>query len=207
MRMNRLHKWVKWILPFCLFTLLPLAGYAQDAKTVLDKAAQTVSAKQGISAKFKISGPNFSPTDGTILVKGKKFQATTEVATIWFDGKTQWTYMKANDEVNVSNPSEAELQALNPYNFINLYKKGYDMNMSSAGSTHTVHLTAQGSQKIQEMFITVDKKSFHPTQVKMLQGRRWTTFEISELKTTTLNDSMFTFNSKDFPSAEVIDLR
>ena len=78
---------------------------------------------------------------------------------------------------------------------------------SSSGSTHTVHLTAQGNQKIQELFITVDKKSFHPTQVKMLQGKRWTTFEISELKTTTLNDSMFTFNSKDFPSAEVIDLR
>jgi hypothetical protein len=41
----------------------------------------------------------------------------------------------------------------------------------------------------------------------MLQGNKWTTFDISELKTQSLNDGMFTFNSKDFPSAEVIDLR
>jgi outer membrane lipoprotein-sorting protein len=206
--MNRLHKWVKWILPFCLFTLLPLAGYAQDAKTVLDKAAQTVSAKQGISAKFKISGPNFSPTDGTILVKGKKFQATTEVATIWFDGKTQWTYMKANDEVNVSNPSEAELQALNPYNFINLYKKGFTYTMTTKGNSYEVHLTATNKKRqIQEMYITVSKSGYVPTQVKMKQRTGWTTINISNLKAAKLNDNMFRFNAKDYPHAEVIDLR
>ena len=94
--------------------LLCSLSYGQTAKEVLDKAAATISNKQGITAKFKISGPNFSPTDGTISVKGKKFQASTEVAIIWFDGKTQWTYMKQNNEVNVSNPSEAELQSLNP---------------------------------------------------------------------------------------------
>lgn len=208
MRMNRLHKWVKWILPFCLFTLLPLAGYAQDAKTVLDKAAQTVSAKQGISAKFKISGPNFSPTDGTILVKGKKFQATTEVATIWFDGKTQWTYMKANDEVNVSNPSEAELQALNPYNFINLYKKGFTYTMTTKGNSYEVHLTATDKKRqIQEMYITVSKSGYVPTQVKMKQRNGWTTININNLKAAKLNDNMFRFNAKDYPHAEVIDLR
>jgi outer membrane lipoprotein-sorting protein len=182
------------------------AAMAQTPKTVLDRTATVISNPGGITATFKMTG-GMGNASGTIAVKGKKFQACSPVATIWFNGKTMWTYMKKNDEVNVTNPSDAELQKINPYNFINLYKKGYDMNMSSAGSTHTVHLTAQSSQKIQEMFITVDKKSFHPTQVKMLQGRRWTTFEISELKTTTLNDSMFTFNSKDFPSAEVIDLR
>ena len=140
-------------------------------------------------------------------VKGKKFQASSPVATIWFNGKTMWTYMKKNDEVSITTPNDAQLQKINPYNFINLYKKGYDMMMSSAANSHTVHLTAQGNQNIQEIFITVDKKSFHPTQVKMLQGKRWTTFDISELKTVTLSDSMFSFNSKDFPQAEVIDLR
>ena len=144
---------------------------------------------------------------GTISVKGKKFQASSPVATIWFNGKTMWTYMKKNDEVSITTPNDAQLQKINPYNFINLYKKGYDMMMSSAANSHTVHLTAQGNQNIQEIFITVDKKSFHPTQVKMLQGKRWTTFDISELKTVTLSDSMFSFNSKDFPQAEVIDLR
>ena len=58
-----------------------------------------------------------------------------------------------------------------------------------------------------QMFITVDKSSYHPTEVKLLQKQKWTTFTISNLKVTKLADDAFRFNSKDFPSAEVIDLR
>ncbi len=188
--------------------LLCSLSYGQTAKEVLDKAAATISNKQGITAKFKISGPNFSPTDGTISVKGKKFQASTEVAIIWFDGKTQWTYMKQNNEVNVSNPSEAELQSLNPYNFINLYKKGFTYNMVTKGNSYEVHLTATDKKRgVQEMYITVNKTSFVPTQVKMKQKQGWTTINISNFKTAKLSDSMFRFNNKDYPHAEVIDLR
>lgn len=190
------------------FTMMMIcaAAMAQTPRSVLDRAAAVISNPGGITATFKMTG-GMGNASGTISVKGKKFQASSPVATIWFNGKTMWTYMKKNDEVSITTPNDAQLQKINPYNFINLYKKGYDMMMSSAANSHTVHLTAQGNQNIQEIFITVDKKSFHPTQVKMLQGKRWTTFDISELKTVTLSDSMFSFNSKDFPQAEVIDLR
>ena len=208
MHNSKLQGWVKWVLPLCLITLLPLFATAQSAKDVLDKAAANVSNKNGISAKFRISGPNFSPTDGTIYVKGRKFHATTEVATIWFDGKTQWTYMKAQDEVNVSNPSEAELQSLNPYNFINLYKKGFTYTMTTKGNNYEVHLTATDKKRnIQEMYITVSKQGYVLSQVKMKQRNGWTTINISNLKATKLNDSQFRFNAKDYPHAEVIDLR
>ena len=71
-----------------------------------------------------------------------------------------------------------------------------------------VHLTASKPQtKIKELFISVDKKSYHPTQVKMLQGNKWTIFDITDLRKQALPDSQFQFNSKDFPTAEVIDLR
>ena len=181
---------------------------AQTAREVLDKAASAVSNPKGVSADFKMSG-GLGNVSGSIFVKGKKFQATTAVATVWFDGKTMWTYMKKNEEVNVTTPNDEQLQRINPYNFIGLYKKGYDVTMSKSATAYTVHLTAQAqnSNKMQELFITVDKKTYHPTQVKMLQGNKWTTFEVSNLKAQTLADNLFTFNSKDFPSAEVIDLR
>ena len=102
----------------CALLLVGNAG-AQTAKQVLDKTAATISSKSGIKANFTISGNKYGNVSGTIAVKGRKFQATTPMAVMWFDGKTQWTYMKKNDEVNVSNPTEAQLQAINPYNFIN----------------------------------------------------------------------------------------
>jgi len=187
--------------------LVSVFSYGQTAKSVLDKTAAIVSNKNGIQANFTMEG-GMGNISGNIAVKGRKFHATTPVATVWFDGKTMWTYMKKNDEVNVTTPNEAQLQRINPYNFINLYKQGYDMTMSKSGKAYTVHLTAQNTaKKIKELFITIDRKSSHPTQVKMLQGSKWTTFDISNLKSQTLSDATFQFKSKDFPQAEVIDLR
>ena len=187
--------------------LLSTATYAQTATSILDKAAATVTMKEGVKADFKMSG-SMGSTSGTIVIKGKKFHATTQEASVWFDGKTQWTYMKDNDEVNVSTPNESQLQAINPYNFINLYKKGYKATLNSSGNSHVVHLTASSAdRKIKELFITVDKKTYHPTQVKLLQGKKWTIFDITNLKKQATADAEFRFNAKDFPHAEIIDLR
>jgi hypothetical protein len=43
--------------------------------------------------------------------------------------------------------------------------------------------------------------------VKLLQGTKWTIFDISDLKKQSVPDSQFRFNAKDFPQAEIIDLR
>jgi len=181
---------------------------AQSAKDVLDKCAATVSSKEGVSANFQMESAQFGNATGKISVKGQKFYASTAVATMWFDGKTQWTYLQKNNEVSVTTPTEAQLQALNPYNFINMYKKGFKYTMTTSANAYTVHLTAEDpNRKVQELFITVDKKAYTPTEVKMRQGNKWTTFVISNLKATALDDGVFRFNSKDFPTAEVIDLR
>jgi outer membrane lipoprotein-sorting protein len=84
-----------------MITMLCTFCYGQTAKSVLDKAAAAVSNKSGVSADFTMTGLN-GTTHGTIVVKGKKFHATTPQASIWFNGKTQWTYLTRNDEVNVS---------------------------------------------------------------------------------------------------------
>jgi outer membrane lipoprotein-sorting protein len=184
-----------------------MGSFAQSAKAVLDKAAATITAQSGVKANFKMTTANGS-TSGTIAIKGKKFYATTPQAKVWFDGKTQWTYLKNNDEVNVSNPTEAQLQAINPYNFIHLYKRGYTYTMNTAGTDYVIHLVANSAdRKIKELFISVNKKTYQPKQVKMLQGKKWTTFDINSIKKENIADSQFRFNAKDFPKAEVIDLR
>ena len=187
--------------------LLSTAAMAQTAKSVLDKAAANITVKDGVKANFKMTG-GIGNTSGTILIKGKKFNASTPKAIVWFDGKTMWTYMKDNEEVNVSTPTEAQLQAINPYNFINLYKNGYSSTLNETGNTYVVHLTSTAKErKIKELFITIDKKSYHPTQVKLQQGKSWTIFDITNLSKSKIADSEFRFNAKDFPKAEVIDLR
>lgn len=198
----------KIILLLSLFVCYFSFCSAQTAKQVLDKCAATLNTKEGLKADFSMTSAQYGSASGTIAIKGRMFHATTSVAAMWFDGKTQWTYMKKTDEVSVTNPTEAQLQAINPYNFINMYKKGFKYTMTADDKTYKVHLTAENSSKrISEMFITINKKSYEPSEVKLLQGKKWTTFTISNLKKVVMADSEFKFNSKDYPTAEVIDLR
>ena len=144
---------------------------------------------------------------GTIAIKGRKFRATTAQAIIWYDGKTQWTYMKQNDEVNVATPNETQQAAINPYNFIYMYKNGYKYTTEKKGGNFVAHLTTNAKKYILEMYITIDQKSYTPSQVRYRTAKGWTTIDIRNFKQTSLSDGIFHFNAKEYPNAEVIDLR
>ncbi len=83
---------------------------AQDAVAILDKAAQAYEQSNGIKATFSMhthsDKQNISESfEGTIQMKGNKFHYSTPDMKVWFDGKTQWTYMEQTEEVNVTTPS------------------------------------------------------------------------------------------------------
>jgi outer membrane lipoprotein-sorting protein len=190
------------------FVAMTTAALAQTAQQVLDKCAQTVSVATGVSASFTMNSAQYGNASGTIAIKGQKFHMVSDAATMWFDGQTLWTYMAENEEVNISTPTSQQLQTLNPYNFVNLYKQGYKSTMTTSGSAFNVHLTStDASHKISEAFLTIDKTSYAPKEIKLLQGTKWTTFTISSLKKNPIADAEFRFDSSAYPNAELIDLR
>jgi outer membrane lipoprotein-sorting protein len=69
------------------------------------------------------------------------------------------------------------------------------------------HLTTTAKKYILEMFITIDQKSYTPSQVRYRTAKGWTTIDIRNFKQTSLSDGIFRFNAKEYPNAEVIDLR
>ena len=82
------------------------------------------------------------------------------------------------------------------------------MSMKTVSGYYQVHLTAQNKKRsVHEMYININKKTYIPSQVKMRQGSSWTTIDISNFKASNQPNSLFSFNAKDFPKAEVIDLR
>ena len=181
---------------FMLVTLCATAQNAAQAKKVLDKTAAIVGRKGGASANFSIS------------IKGNKFYARTPQAIVWYNGKTQWSWMKQTNEVNITTPTEAKQAQMNPYKFINIYRSGYNLDMKTEGNSYQVHMVAQNKKRtLQELYITVDKKSYTPSQVKFRQDKNWTTISISNFQAKNVSNSTFVFQAKDYPKAEVIDLR
>ncbi len=181
---------------------------AQTARQVLDKTAAVVGRKGGASANFSISSAKYGSTTGSLAIKGNKFFARTPQAMVWFNGKTQWSYMRSTNEVNISTPTQAQQMSMNPYTFINLYKTGYTSKLTTQGNNFVVHLVADNQKRtVQELYITIARATYVPTQVKMRQGKVWSTIKVSNFKAQNQSDRTFTFHAKDFPQAEVVDLR
>ena len=199
---------MKKMILFAFMTLMSLGTFAQTAQQVLNKTAKIIGNKGGASANFSLSSTKYGSTSGTIAIKGNKFNAHTPQATVWYNGKTQWTYMKNTNEVNVSNPTQAQQMSMNPYTFINIYKTGYNSSLKNSGSNYEVHLIAQNKRRtVQELIITINKKTYVPSVIKMRQGSSWSTIKVSNFRAKNVSNSTFVFNSKDFPKAEIVDLR
>ena len=199
---------MKKILALALVAMMSIGAMAQTAKQVLDKTAAVIGNKSGASANFKMSSSKYGSASGSIAIKGNKFNARTPQAIVWFNGKTQWTYLKKTNEVNVSNPTQAQQMSMNPYTFINIYKTGYKSSLKTVGSNYVVHLIANNQKRsVAEMYITINKKTHIPSVVKMRQDNTWSTITVSNFRAKSVSNSVFNFNSKECPGAEVIDLR
>lgn len=190
------------------FALCALTLSAQTAKSVLDKTAALCS-QGAVQAKFNAKAPQGS-SSGTIVAQGKCFTLQSNSASIWFDGKTEWSLISGSDEVNLSEPTAKEVAAMNPMNFVNLYKSGYKSSLKTVGSNYEVHLTATSKSKpIKEMYVYVDKATSKPKTIKLrTKAKDWTVITVSSFQTLPKKSpSYFKFSAKDHPSLHIIDLR
>lgn len=191
---------------FILLSVLSMTAYGQTAAEVLDATAKKLTSG-GTYANFStvIEGNHLW---GNIAIKGDKFKITSANAITWYDGKTQWTFMNGTEEVNISNPDIEQQQQINPYHFINLYKKGYSASMQKKNGLYVVTLKrSSSSNDITDAVIEINSKTSYPTYIKVKSGGHWTEFKITGAKRVNYNTSHFRFPAKKYPNAEVIDLR
>ena len=93
--------------------LVSLFAEAQEATKILDKSAATLRAAGNVKIAFTLEADGGSST-GYIKLQRQKFVINMGGTITWFDGKTMWTYVKANDEVNVTTPSADAVAKMNP---------------------------------------------------------------------------------------------
>ncbi len=65
--------------------------------------------------------------EGEITVMGNKFRLKTEDQEIINNGNTIWTYIKSENEVNISE-NDPEDEGMTPNKIFTMYKKGYKYN-------------------------------------------------------------------------------
>lgn len=203
---------MKKIISLLLLTLTLGTLQAQNdsrAKNVLDKALAAFNRKGGAEIAFTSSGTQ--GLSGTICVKGNKFFLQTARMTTWYDGKTQWTYLKDAEEVNITTPSAAQAGQLNPQAWLQSYKKGYSYRYGGlSGNQHKIVLTPGKGQKSDLKSITLWIKNASYTPAKVIitdRNGQSTTIQVTRYTPKSFPESTFRFNAQAYPQAEIIDLR
>ena len=205
-----------------LIALLTLPVFAQQqaqAKLVLDRTADAFEKAGGVKADFSVKASKKGQLRGTVTgaieLKGEKFFLKTGESVSWFDGTTQWSYLPKSDEVTVTTPTEAELQTINPYSFLYVYTKGFSYKLGSIGDfrgkpINQVILTATDKkQDLSHIILYVTKDTYQPLYI-LVEMRDKSRNEITITSYQTglkWGDSVFVFDRKQYPNAEIIDLR
>lgn len=193
---------------FLLFLSFAQLTMAENAKAILDKASAHFKEAGDVKIGFQLTTGGNTST-GYINVAGKRFFCDMGGFSVWFDGTTMWHYVKANEEVNVSTPSARNLERMNPYFFLSMYKNGYTCKMGKSTKEY-YEVIMRGSSKTAFTSVTVrlSRKDYSPLYTKTVTKK--TTMEItvnSFLPGQQFEASSFRFNPKEFPKVEVIDLR
>lgn len=193
---------------------LPMAAQQPDAKEILDRTAEAFRKAGGVKAAFTVRTPE-AASAGAISLKGEKFRLEADGATTWFDGRTQWSYLPSSDEVNISEPTSEELQSINPYAWLSLYKQGYKLKLGKsdgAGSKSLYEVVLTATDRKQDLLciiLYVSKDTFRPLRISMAQrGGDTAVVTIHSYQTgQDYPDSFFVFDRKAYPTAEEVDLR
>jgi outer membrane lipoprotein-sorting protein len=193
------------------------------AKAILDKLSEKTKAYTSMQADFDYHMENqksgIDETQiGWVKIKGNKYKISIAGQEITSDGKTMWTFLKEDKELQINNvPAEGEAEDeifTSPSKLFTLYEKGFKY-------------VYDGEEKIDGIVVDVIKlyplnpkeKNYHTvklyidkTKIEMKRvtvmakdGNKYT-YTLKNLKTNAmLADNVFTVDPKI--AKEVIDLR
>lgn len=191
-------------------TLSAMTARADDSATaIMEHCVASLSKPAASNISFSIMGDG-AMQPGSLTFSGKSFRMETPQVSIWFDGKTQWTYLKANNEVNITEPTEAEISESNPFELIRSY--GTDFRCRKVRTTPTadiIELTPKHTGAgYSNVILTVNKSNGLPSamEIKFSNGTI-SDIKIKSITAVSPQNGLFTFPAKAYPGVETVDLR
>ena len=193
--------------------LLPLIASAKGltAQQVLDKAANRLKEVKTVTAVYDLTADGHTST-GTLAIAGEKFHLSSPDIVSWYDGNTQWTFSAASNEVNIIEPTPDELMQMNPFVIINSFRRLYTpVLLKAPQGQYKIKLTPVNKRNVQiaEAVLDLNASTLMPSSITLLSDSGHKIYiKIKSLKTgTNYAPSTFVFNKKQYPKAEIIDLR
>lgn len=190
-----------------LAIILPLMAFAQGDATssqVLANVEKTISSYGPFTVQLDIDGMK-----SELTVSADKFTLTSAEASICYDGRTLWTYLKEAGEVNVSTPTSDELGNVNPYAILKHWQENFRHELLGKAAGYTkVGLTPVHPSDYESLAIYVDGSYNVCRLTVVFDEANSSDITISGLERgVKVDDSMFVFDKAEHPGVDIIDLR
>lgn len=204
-----------------LFMMSP--SFAQSdakAKTILAEVSKKFRSYDIVKADFTYSYTNQQANtkesqSGTLYVKSKtnKFKVVLPSQELISDGKNQWTYLKDDKEVQVSEIDNSE-DALNPAKIFTIYEKGFKYVYKGEAKANNrtyqnIELAPLATRSFSKIKLSVDKqnKQISSFTIYDKNGNVYTYTVKAFTPNVKVSESIFLFNAAKYPGVEVVDLR
>jgi outer membrane lipoprotein-sorting protein len=194
-----------------LFVSLFMTVQAEEtAASIMARTASVINKAPSIEASFVTTNGSQS-CDGKIIMAKDKFFLSSNQMRVWYNGKTQWTWLAAANEVDITEPTADELMESNPFAIINHYQTHYSCRkLTAPKGCYKVELTPKSkSSSIKTATITINSTNNLPEAVNVT-FRNKTTLSAA-LKSVkqgkTQAASIFTYDKKRYPAKSIVDLR
>jgi len=224
---------MKRLLLYLLLTGLTLNyAYAQkdaDAKKILNQVSKKYRAYDVIKTDFSFTYENQQAgtkdvQSGTMISRSKanKYKVTIYNPEekqaideeIISDGKSQWTYVKKNKEVELTDVDNSN-ESLNPAQIFTIYEKGYKYVYNGDAKVdgklcQVIDLTPEDEKKpFFKIRLSIDKvkKQILSAMIFDKNGSRYNYVIRTFTPNVKVSESTFTFDKKNYPGAELVDLR
>lgn len=183
--------------------------FAATADAELAALRKKMSAPS-VEAFFTIDGLE-GPVQGSATMAGAKIAMTTPQMCVWYDGTTQWTYITASRELNISEPDAAELLATNPFAILSAGSGEYSCKKlaDASGKTRLELTPADTSAGIAKIQVSVNRSTGWPSDIKVtFTDGRTISLKVDKISAGKAKPaSTFRYNKAAYPASEIIDLR
>jgi outer membrane lipoprotein-sorting protein len=212
-----------------LVLLLVISGFGYGANAQNDAKAKAILAE--VSKKYRsydvvktdfnftLESPQNKSKDtqqGTLIVKAgaNKYRVVMTDQDMISDGKSQWTYLKKDKEVQVSVVDKSG-DALNPAQIFTLYEKGFKYLFTGekkVGSKiyQMIDLSPLDTKKSYfKIRLGINKAAKQIASVLIFDknGNKYTYDVKTFVPNVKVPESTFAFDPKKYPGVEVVDLR
>lgn len=203
---------MKRISTLCLTLLTAIIAFAATptAESILGSMRKSMLAKPAVEAKFTINGGQ-GPVQGTICIEGAKFAMATPQLKVWYDGKTQWTYLASTGEVSITEPTADELAASNPFAILSGYETRYKARkLTDSNGRRRVELQPRAKDTgFEKIIVIADTAGKWPQAINIYfdDGRQISLVIDHITGAARQPDRIFRYDPKLQPASEIIDLR